>query len=132
MRAGGIKLLAHRRGRASLAVAVRPPLIQKEVTLETVTPHFEILETGEIDETVFSKGNVKKRPGTKCVLRGGPVKSPETSEAKSKKWRKPWTYHTQRVTPGAEHLQLQARNDRIERVGATALRPDALAATAYG
>lgn len=88
MRAGGIKLLAHRRGRASLAVAVRPPLIQKEVTLETVTPHFEILETGEIDETVFSKSNVKKRPGTKCVLRGGPVKSPETSETKLEKMAK--------------------------------------------
>lgn len=37
----------------SLALATRPPLAQKEVTLGRVIAWFEILEIGEIDETVF-------------------------------------------------------------------------------
>lgn len=44
----------------SLAEAIRPPLIQKEVTLETITPHSENLETDETNETVFLRGKIRK------------------------------------------------------------------------
>ncbi|MGH9401142.1 MAG: hypothetical protein ACRD2P_03425 [Terriglobia bacterium] len=44
----------------SLAVAARPPLIPKEVTFRTITPHFENLETDETNETVFFRIRLEK------------------------------------------------------------------------
>lgn len=52
----------------SLAEAIRPPLIQKEVTLETVTPHSENLETDETNETVFLRKKIRKWAGNWCEI----------------------------------------------------------------
>jgi hypothetical protein len=47
----------------SLALVHRPPLFQKEVTLGTITPCSENLETDETNETVFSRSTYKSGSG---------------------------------------------------------------------